>query len=260
MTSEVFESFFSNPHSLPAEVISIDAYQCFVQFFLAVNSNEKLVDIRGNLFLSRNQTYLIGFNTLMEIVLKAKEVVAVQAIYFVVNLTMRLGRGLKSKKVDIWSAFLDQALGYIENSGCDDDLIIERVLKLLLCFLDDNGQKEDSKSGSSILYYVKTMHESEYKKVNAFSSQNMGSLRRKIADLYKKPINTVVLTIGSIRYDSYDDDMPLTNIKSSVVNIDFIQPKVDEINQIEILAKHQKLVDILFHLLSQPDKAHAGLA
>ncbi|CAG9317591.1 USP34_6 [Blepharisma stoltei] len=258
MIAEAFEVFFVDPLAFPRETISIEAYQCFCQFFLALNHNERNIEIRGNSLLSRNQATLIGFDAIMDILLKSKEEVSSQAIYFVVNLNLRLGRLLKPRKEEIWTSFINQSLSYIENS--QSDLTTERVLKLLLCFLDDSGHREESPSGPIQVFYAKTMQENEYKKIHAYSNQTVGSLRRKISELYKKPLNTVLLTLSGIRYDSYDDDMPISSIKTSVISIDFLQPKSDEITQVQLLSKHQKLVDVLFQLLSVPDKAFAGLA
>ncbi|CAG9315438.1 USP34_5 [Blepharisma stoltei] len=258
--AEIFEDFFCNPEQLIPETITIEAYQCFQKLFLVVNANERNIETRGITLQLRTNVNLIGLSALMEILLKAQDPqIITQTTYLVVNLNMRLGKQLFARKEEIWVSFVDSCLRYIDDNKNNSE-IIKRILKILMTFLEDSASKDEPTNGNTMLYYAKAANETDYKKVYINSGLTLGFLRRKLAELYKKHSQSIVMNIGNVRYDSYDDDLPLTSLKATLVVVDFVQPKKDEITPIQLLAKHQQVLDTLFQLLSQPDQDYVDQA
>ena len=259
-TKKIFEDFFCNSETLQPQEISYQAYSCFLKMFLVVNYTSRNIEVRAESLLFRNEVSLIGFESLMNIFLLAEnEKVVSQATIFIVNLNMRLGRALLSKKEEVWGEFVNTCLDYIELQK-NHSKVVKRGLKLLLSFLDDKLANEEASGGVHVVYYGKTLQEPEYRKFYITNNSNIGGLRKKIAESYKKPVSSVIITIGPHRYDSYDDDIPLTTIKSTVISIEFTEPKKNELTPKAFLGTSKRVNDVLLELLSNSEESYSDLA
>ena len=94
--------------------------------------------------------------------------------------------------------------------------------------------------------YVKQLSESEYRRIPVFANQTIGSLRRIISETYKRPLETINLIIGNIRYDSFDDDTLLSNVKGQIVTVDLVASIKDDITPKSYLASHPRIHNLLF--------------
>ena len=144
-----------------------------------------------------------------------------------------------------------------------DSTQIERALDLILQFLDNNNKREEPHTINCTVAY-KIASENEYNKISAnFSITTLGVIRRKIAEHYKKPLNTLALILNNSteRYDFLSDDFVLNNIKAPYVFIaDFNQFRQKIANPCTFFSQCQYFQESLLEILPQLNQKNAELA
>jgi ubiquitin carboxyl-terminal hydrolase 9/24 len=256
----IFEDFLCNAEEFPPEKIRQNGFTCFHKFFLQLNYNEKKLEIRGNL-AQRNHPELIGESYLFTIMTVVEDNnVYIQVANLLVSLYLKLTKNLAERKVDLWNSFINTILEIISNS-LSSPFIIYRCLNLLQSFLEETDTTTSKEESSSqTVFYVKQVNETENNRLHVPYYSNVGMLRKKIAEFYKKPKYSVVIHTGGVKYDSNDDELPLSNLRSSIVIAEFIASKNGEVSPKIIMSRHQALNDTLYQLLGDDNQPYISTA
>jgi len=259
----LFERYICGPN-FPVQTISEEAFRCFTRFFLTCNALKKRVEVRGISLFQRIHSDILGFPSLTAIALSAEdENVSEKAIKLIVDLHMRLGRGLMSAKERLWTAllllFAEKIRAEVEN-----DAVICRVLRLFNACLDEaegrcSVKPCKSPTSPTVLYY-RLPSDLEYRKIQLPYNSTLGDARRKIAEAYKQHPYNINLTISSKLYTRFEDDIELTIFKSSIAVIVEITKPGEIIDPKTMMANNQDLLDTFFELISRPERDFAELA
>lgn len=255
LTSEIFNLLFC--HELPIESLCLKAFECFKDQFLLVNLNEKNIELRSGILHQRINENLIGHRSLYEIAIKTtNNEIFLSASTFIVALNLKLSKSLQSCKVDIWMKFINSLIGHIQKDR-ENVEIVSKVLKIFQFFLEENCNVGFGGTNAPKQFYYRCPQDKDYHKLLVTGNETLRNVRKIIAEHYKKPWNTIVVKILSTLYDSTNDGITMSNFpSSSVIQVDFSQPRSDEASPREFLAKHQTLQDLLFTLLSDPSKPY----
>jgi len=267
LTRELVETLFEQylcGANFPVSTISGEAFGCFTKFFIMCNMIKKKLEGRGMSVLQRFQTDIQGFPSLVSIALHAEsEVVSERAIKLIVDLHMRLGKGVAIEKDRVWTELLQLFAEKIRGE-MNHDLVICRILKLFNAFLDEAEGRPIAKnlktSSSQLVLYYRLATDTEYRKVQLPSSCTLGDARRKIAETYKQHPYYINLTIASKLYTRFEDDIELNSLKPSIAAVVEILKGVEIIDPKTLMANNQELLDTLFELISRPERDYAELA
>jgi ubiquitin carboxyl-terminal hydrolase 9/24 len=251
---EIFEEFFVSEGNLPAASISLAGFMCFERHFLAANSFARKLDLKGNFVKSRVSSDLKGYPRLLQIAMSAQnEAVAKSAVRLIVCLHKRLSGGLD--KPAIWNKLIEDCLGYLTST---EDLTVTRALRLMLSLIDEGT--EGVQLPPTTVLYVSSSLDRDYKKLPINLQETIGVLRRRVSELYKKPLSCVRVSISGVKYDETDDDQKLSSLRAfNTCFADFAAEAsvASAFTGVTLLAESQSLMDSLFELLSRPKQSYS---
>mmetsp|Transcript_26181 Transcript_26181/g.46675 ORF Transcript_26181/g.46675 Transcript_26181/m.46675 type:complete len:2194 (-) Transcript_26181:2-6583(-) len=252
---EIFSRYLSNPRMQPFEALSVEGFNCFWRYFLLVNFLKGNVEIKEARLAQRHTQALEGYEPLVQILLHANDpVVAQLAITSIVSLYIKISR---SMLVEMWQKLILECLDLIERN-VHDSKAVTRVLELLKAFLDDCPPIDDD-SPKTTHIMIKMSNQLEYQKIWIDLQKPMVHLRHRAAQLFKLPAKEIRLVINSIRYSWFDDDLILSMLKDfAFVSVEKVP--ASDVSPREIAAQNQRVLDVLFQLLSVPKTSYSQLA
>lgn len=252
---EVFGLYLANPKMHSFERLSVEGFVCFWQYFLLVNFFKGNLEMKDGRLSQRHTSVLEGFAPLMQIMLQAGEAqVAQLAITSIVSLHMKISR---SMLVEIWQRLIEDCLDLIERNT-QDAKAVTRTLELMKAFLDDSPPLDDGAERTTQVM-VKLASQLEYQKIWIDLKKPMVHLRHRVAQLFKVPTKEVRLIISGVRYSWFDDDVIPYNLKDfAFVNVERVV--ASDYSPRDVAAQNQRVLDVLFHLLSIPKTSYSELA
>ena len=144
-----------------------------------------------------------------------------------------------------------------------DPFQIKKTLVLILQFLENNTKREEfSQPNCSVAY--KRLTDSEFVKMNAnFHTTTLGTIRRKVAENYQKPLSSLILISNQSneKYDYLTDDVLLSNLRPPFVFFaDFSSAKQENMSPSLFFSKCQYFQESLLDMLSQLNQNNEELA
>ncbi|OMJ74578.1 hypothetical protein SteCoe_26477 [Stentor coeruleus] len=263
MNNEILEKIYlaQGNSTEAADKISKESFEVFYEVFLKVNYELKCLEIKYESFHARNNINLRGFDYLVSIVFGSvdKDIVS-KSMKLLINLNLKLSRTLLLKREDIWGDFLNTLHTYMVSSLYP--IQVNKSLTLVLQFLENNIKREEFSQHNCAVAF-KQISETEFIKFTTNYNISLGSIRKRIADHYKKNINTIIISLinTSEKYDYLYDDIPLNSLKSPYYFIvDIVTARQDIISPGQYFSKCQIFQESLLEMLSMFDKNSADLA
>lgn len=263
MNADILERMYLGQDSSAekADKISIESFEVFYELFLKVNNELKCIDIKYEVFHARSNGNLKGFHYLVNVTFGStnKDIIA-KSMKLLINLNLKLSRTLLPMREDIWENFLNTLHTYMVSSL--DPVQVNKSLTLVLQFLENNTKREEFFQYNCAVAF-KQASEIEFNKFSTNYNISIGSIRKRIADHYKKSMNNIIISLinTSERYDYLYDDIPLSSLKSPYYFIvDIITARQDLVSPGQYFSKCQAFQESLLEMLSQFDKSSADLA
>ena len=255
---DIFNNLFCK--SLPITSLTISAFECFKTQFFIINFQEKNLELKAGQFSSRISQSLIGLDYLYQIVITSpNQEISHSAGSFLVTLYLKLSKAAFLAKNELWVEFINNILTFIENDRKNSE-IITKSLKTLQLFLEEDCSAGSVGLNKLMNYYYKSPVDKEYQKLTCNGTDTLRTIRKRFAEIFKKPLPCISVRIDSTVYDSSNDNIYMSPLRSNVIIVDFVTPKVGELSPKEFLAKHQQLQDLLFSLLSDPTNSYCSEA
>ena len=248
----IFERWLCGPVFV-AKDMSIAGFDCFVKYFLYVNSAKRRLDARGSSILQRLHADVIGLSALSEVVFVAeKDQITSQATRLLITLYLRLGKSALADKDRLWSDFLTKAVTRLRSKAP-----LSRALRLLEGCLDlaEGKEAHPSKAGNPIQVFYRLVSDSEYRRCQMTTKDNLSDVRRRLCDVLRYPPSFLQLYIQDKAYTRLDDDLELGLFKPPITVVLEVRATTDLVDPKPLMVAHPDLMDCLFDLLAQQPEA-----
>lgn len=251
----IFQKILMDNQKFPVEAITKEAFACFKYIFLIYHANAENIEILFNKFKCRKAKTLEGFEKLLQIQLTS-EINSEDAAKFIISLLLRYSPPAFPQATAIQEEFTDELLEIILRSK-DNNQLVTRGLNLLKMLLGD-AESENFVPNSYIYVHENTSR--EFNKIQYDQNRPLRHLRKEIASLYKKPVESVTLLVNEKRLTGVDDDMDLRLLKAHCIAVEFRYADYKEHNPLPGLSTNQKVIKSLFELLSNTEKSYTNVA
>lgn len=207
-TIRVFDEFFQG-QSFFAEM-TVHAFQCFYKMFLIINSYERFIELKQGVFQIRLQKQIVNLVAIIEIALMANEEIFCECAKVLVLVNTRLANSLLERKKEIWDEFFEMV-----GQRCQRNYL--RCLKLILSFVETPCYE----LGYCRLLLFKHEDERRYNSFYVREQESIREVKRKIAAVYGKRLNDIVLQLDGVYFDRFDDNLNVKLLNSFKLNVSF---------------------------------------
>lgn len=252
MADLIFERWLCGPVFI-TKGISIAEFDCFVKFFIYVNSTKRRLDARGSSIIQRLHADIIGLSALSDVAFVAdNDKITTQATRLLITLYLRQGKSALADKDRLWSDFITKSVTRLRSKAP-----LGRVLRLLEGCLDLAEGKEINPhaAGLPIQVFYRLVSESEYRRCQMTTTDSLSDLRRRLCDVLRYPPSFLQLYIQDKAYTRLDDDLVLGLFKPPLTVAIEVRSAADLVDPKPLMVAHPDLMDCLFDMLAQQPEA-----
>jgi ubiquitin carboxyl-terminal hydrolase 9/24 len=254
LVKDIFEGLFCGDLKVVCD--NIVAFECFKTQFLAINNYHKFIEMRAGGFHSRVSRTVMYLDNLYQISMQSNNnEISQNSGIFLVILNLKLSKSAMLEKIEIWDDFINNCLKYIEESQ-SNTIIITKVLKIFQLFLEEVLSVPPAGPIKQISCYYRSNVDREYQKLIFSSTDTLRMIRKRLSEIYKRPLGSITVRIDNCVYDSSNDSVYMSIFKSNVIYVEFSANRTIETSPKEFLAQNQQVQDLLFNLLSDPNNSY----
>lgn len=252
--SFMFTYLMMDDEKFPVANLSEEAFACFKWVFLNYHFNEENIELFNHKLKYRKEKTLIGFEKLILIQLNSEKVTA-DAAKLIISLLLRYSLSTISTASEIQEEFTESLLRIILEHK-DNEFIVTRGLNLFKMLLGN----DDQEFSPNTYIYVNELLTRDFQKLFYDQTRTIRHLRKEVARIYKKPLESVILQCSDKRYSGIDDDFELSMVKSHCVTVEFKNSDYKEHNPLPGLSMNQQVIKTLFELLSNTEMPYTNVA